>query len=289
MKLLGLGDNVVDYYINEGLMYPGGNAVNVAAHAALLGHEAAYLGNFGEDEYADIIRLSLTSAGVSFSLCPTIPHSHTKLCLYNIIKGERQFVGTDTKDLWSGPLFLTAPLLDSIRKYQLIHSCSNAKMEQEMHKLSGLPAIFTYDFSEKEKYRTPGYLNLICPFLDLALFSCNDLNDQEMAAFACRVRLHGAKNVLITAGSRGQYFSSSLCDIHHPVTYVKAKDTIGAGDAFLASFVAELYAHGWRKGQSLPEDPVHQALESASTYSGSHCMREGGFGFGAFRKESLND
>jgi fructoselysine 6-kinase len=31
--LAGLGDNVVDRYVNEGMMYPGGNAVNVAVHA----------------------------------------------------------------------------------------------------------------------------------------------------------------------------------------------------------------------------------------------------------------
>ena len=43
MKFLGLGDNVIDYYSNLGVMYPGGNAVNTAAHAAILGEEAAYL------------------------------------------------------------------------------------------------------------------------------------------------------------------------------------------------------------------------------------------------------
>lgn len=44
MKIAGIGDNVIDRYMNMGIMFPGGNAVNVAAHAALLAAEAAYVG-----------------------------------------------------------------------------------------------------------------------------------------------------------------------------------------------------------------------------------------------------
>ena len=31
MKLIAVGDNVTDCYLDEGIYYPGGNAVNVAA------------------------------------------------------------------------------------------------------------------------------------------------------------------------------------------------------------------------------------------------------------------
>ena len=41
MKLLSVGDNVIDYYVNTGEMYPGGNAVNVAVHASKIGVDAA--------------------------------------------------------------------------------------------------------------------------------------------------------------------------------------------------------------------------------------------------------
>lgn len=49
MRLVGVGDNVVDRYLNLKVMYPGGNAVNVVAHAALLGEKSAYLGRIAED------------------------------------------------------------------------------------------------------------------------------------------------------------------------------------------------------------------------------------------------
>jgi len=37
VRLLGLGDNTVDTYVDQGWQYPGGNAVNVAVLARRLG------------------------------------------------------------------------------------------------------------------------------------------------------------------------------------------------------------------------------------------------------------
>ncbi|UUZ81205.1 hypothetical protein LJK88_41995 [Paenibacillus sp. P26] len=48
MRLIGIGDNVVDYYQDQGVMYPGGNVLNVAVAAKRSGAEAcAYLGITG--------------------------------------------------------------------------------------------------------------------------------------------------------------------------------------------------------------------------------------------------
>lgn len=34
MRLIAVGDNVTDSYVEQGVYYPGGQAVNVAANAA---------------------------------------------------------------------------------------------------------------------------------------------------------------------------------------------------------------------------------------------------------------
>lgn len=52
MKLIAVGDNVVDYYQDQETFYPGGNALNVAVLAKRLGHEASYIGIVGNDEAA---------------------------------------------------------------------------------------------------------------------------------------------------------------------------------------------------------------------------------------------
>lgn len=79
MKIAGIGDNVIDRYMNMGIMFPGGNAVNVAAHAALLGAEAAYVGSIGADREGKILKNALESLGVDLSQCIFDPEATTKM------------------------------------------------------------------------------------------------------------------------------------------------------------------------------------------------------------------
>ena len=37
IRVLGFGDNVVDKYEHEGIMYPGGNCLNFAVYARMIG------------------------------------------------------------------------------------------------------------------------------------------------------------------------------------------------------------------------------------------------------------
>ena len=54
MKLIGVGDNVVDYYKDQGKIYPGGNALNVAVfYNRLSNHQSSYMGIVGNDESAE--------------------------------------------------------------------------------------------------------------------------------------------------------------------------------------------------------------------------------------------
>src|SRR4051812_24424769 len=59
VRVLGLGDNIVDRFVDRGVEYPGGNAVNVAVFARQLGAEAAYLGVFGDDEQGRFVRQAI--------------------------------------------------------------------------------------------------------------------------------------------------------------------------------------------------------------------------------------
>ena len=70
MKLIALGDNVIDYYHNTQECFPGGNAVNVAVHAARLGAQAEYLGSLGDDKMAHIVEKALQENGVDISIAP---------------------------------------------------------------------------------------------------------------------------------------------------------------------------------------------------------------------------
>ena len=92
MKLIALGDNVIDYYHNTQECFPGGNAVNVAVHAARLGAQAEYLGSLGDDNMAHIVEKALQENGVDISHCPVLQGRTTKVCSYDVVNGERSFL-----------------------------------------------------------------------------------------------------------------------------------------------------------------------------------------------------
>lgn len=46
MNVIGIGDNVVDKYVHTQTMYPGGNALNFAAYAAIAGAQCGLSGDF---------------------------------------------------------------------------------------------------------------------------------------------------------------------------------------------------------------------------------------------------
>ena len=55
-RILGLGDNVCDMYVHEKRMYPGGQALNVAVYASLLGAQSQYMGTFGTETWRRALR-----------------------------------------------------------------------------------------------------------------------------------------------------------------------------------------------------------------------------------------
>ena len=69
VKVLGLGDNVCDIYLNERTMYPGGQAVNFAVYAGMLGVKSDFMGVFGNDAIAGHVKASLDAHSVGYSHC----------------------------------------------------------------------------------------------------------------------------------------------------------------------------------------------------------------------------
>ena len=116
MKLIALGDNVIDYYHNTQECFPGGNAVNVAVHAARLGAQAEYLGSLGDDKMAHIVEKALRENGVDISHCPVLQGRTTKVCSYDVVNGERSFIEVITGESWTGPLQIGTQELDELKK-----------------------------------------------------------------------------------------------------------------------------------------------------------------------------
>ena len=278
MKLIALGDNVIDAYRNTGEHFPGGNAVNVAVHAARLGAQAEYLGAFGDDEMAGILRRALAENGVDCHACPVLPGRTTKVCWYDVVDGERTYLGITTGESWVGALQIGTAEQAELKTANLIVSSCNAKMPEQMAAVQALPAVFAYDFGEKEKYRTAAYYDEVCHGIDLAMLSCEPMDQAAFAALCAPLHRRGVVHVLGTMGAAGQLLSVKGEILQKATQIVQASDTMGAGDAFLAAFLCDLYDAGWQKGRAMPAPALLHALEAGQRVSARNCMEQGGFG-----------
>ena len=148
IKVIGVGDNVVDCYIHQNTMYPGGNCVNIAAFSRQLGHQSAYLGVLADDRQADVLRRALTDMGVDFSMCPTM-HGETGRCSTNLVEGDR--VIGDDNDLGlckSNPLQITDEMLEYIKGFDVVHSSCYSFIEDQLCKIKSTGVPIVYDFSD---------------------------------------------------------------------------------------------------------------------------------------------
>ena len=124
MQLICIGDNVADCYLDEGIYYPGGNAVNVAVNAKRDGAErVGYIGVFGNDSEAENIEKDILSEGVETVRSRKVyaPSAHPGVRLED---GDRVFVRgkRDTcQHLFS--IRIVDEDIELILEYDLIHTC----------------------------------------------------------------------------------------------------------------------------------------------------------------------
>ena len=279
VKIAAIGDNVIDRYLNKGVMYPGGNAVNVAAHASMLGAQAAYIGEIGNDLGGRIITDALSSLNVDLSQSCMPEKATTKTCDVNVYNGERVEVGYDTGACWAHKTHINDSDVKFLQGFDAVFTSVNAKLQDDVHLVQDLPAVVVYDFSVKDKYRTDAYFDLVCPATTLGLFSCSGESDQQIQVLLKRAIEHGCRYTIATRGSTGPVFFDGSRWYQGNIRPVDALDTMGAGDSYITAFVVSCLSHGWSKKQPLDAEIIRDAMEFAADYSAKNCLKPGGFGF----------
>lgn len=91
IKVIGIGDNVVDKYLHSGVMYPGGNALNFAVYARLAGCESAFLGAFGNDAAARHVQETLQELNIDSQRCRHYVGENGYACI-RLVDGDRELI-----------------------------------------------------------------------------------------------------------------------------------------------------------------------------------------------------
>jgi len=292
IKTLGIGDNVCDKYLSASTIYPGGNALNVAVFSKIFGAKAAYLGTFGDDTVGRHVYETAKKIGLDLSHC-RFEHGNNGCARVQLVNGDRVFLTGNRGGISrEKPPVLTELDTEYISGFDLVHTSVYSFLEPQLPVIRKAAKFVSMDFSDRTD---DSYLRGCCPHIDCAEISCGNQNETGIRDTMKKIMDFGCRHIVIaTRGSKGAFVQVDGDFYEQSPLLVKARDTMGAGDAFISCFLAN-YIDGI--GDAVDFDPefgdkgitaaaeykdclIRLSLYRAAVFSSAQCQRDGSFGYG---------
>lgn len=223
---------------------PGGKGANQAVAAARLGANVSMLGRVGKDNFGDFLLNNLKANNVDSQLVQRDDASTGTATIIVDANGQNSIVlsaGANGKvspaDVESASFFHYKLLLLQLEipAPTVLAAAQRAKENKVKVILNPAPA--------KE---IPDELIALSDFIipnetELSLLTGLDVNDIPSTEKAAQVLLQrGAKNVIVTLGSKGALIVDKETSKHVDTFKVDVVDTTAAGDAFIGGFATKL-------------------------------------------------
>jgi sugar/nucleoside kinase (ribokinase family) len=232
----------------------GGGASNVTFDLQRLGVEATIVGRVGNDSLGDFVVQKLQAAGISVSGIKRDQDRSTSSCIVlTHPDGERSFIYSHGANAHLGAADLDRTLLDDCKIFHVGSALvlpgfdgeQAGVLLKEVQQRGCLTVVDTAWDNEGK------WMQLIAPYLpytDYFLPSFNEARElsqtEEPAGMAQYFLERGVRQVGIKLGSQGSYLANSEISFELPPYRVTSLDSTGAGDAFVAGFIAALL-RGW--------------------------------------------
>ena len=265
-RATAIGDNCVDDYIKPvRRRFAGGNAYNVAVQLARRGFASEYMGAVGNDDAGRALRTVLEREHVATERLQVLP-GHTSVTKIELQEGgERVFLHEDF-----GVVADYEPSEDDLNRAaesDIVHGAVARDVEAFLAALHERGARVSYDFSTKD---APLDLRM----LDVAFFSARPgIAPVELARHAVA---SGATAAVVTCGSQGSVAVEGEAIEEIAATPIDSVDTTGAGDAYIAAFLAG------RLGGSL----LRECMVAATGSAAKTCLHLGGLPAAELRREA---
>lgn len=274
MKVIGIGDNVVDDYIHIRTMFPGGNALNFSVYTSMLGCHSAYLGVFGNDVAAKHVQRTLLKMGVDTSHCRSVEGPNGR-AIITIENGERVFISSNEGGISkSVPMEFVFDDMNYLQAFSIVHTSAYSYLDSYLSRLQLLNSLVSYDFSDD--FDT-GHALSICQHIDIAFFSCADWTEQGTMDLLESAVNQGCNLAMATRGSNEVILFEGRSWFRQAPHTVVPRDTLGAGDAFISGFLVSFV--GSKAGSSdQPDSLIESSLEKAAIFAAEICQVQGAFG-----------
>ncbi|MEH7076868.1 PfkB family carbohydrate kinase [Neobacillus drentensis] len=268
MKIIGIGDSVVDVYQDRNEMFPGGNALNVAVLSKQNGAEsAAYLGIVGTDVEGDHILDSLNKISVDCSHVRRAVGESGKAYVDLNAEGDRIFIKSNKGGVQAKlKLNLAADDYEYIKAFDVVHTSIYSHLDEELPQLKQFLPV-SYDFSN---HFTNQLLEKVCPHIQFAFISGSDLSEAEIEEIFLKIHDLGTPYIIITRGSKGVVMSYNNKRYKQGIEEANVIDTLGAGDSFIAGFLTNHF-NGFT---------IEESLLAAAKIAARTCEVNGAFGLG---------
>lgn len=213
---------------------PGGNALNVAMLLAQGGRHVAYLGAVGEDAAAEVIIEAGSSAGVDMSRVVRVPGQTGRTVVARNAHGERRFVSEDYGA--SAGYRLDDETVAWLAGARWLHFARQADLAQRAETLRADGTMVSCDLGYAGGIEE---LEALAAEIDVVFMSASaepQLSDEQLlqraldaGATLAVVTLGGAGSVAAAPGARWRTDAVAVASV---------VDTLGAGDAYIAAFIA---------------------------------------------------
>ncbi len=259
--------------VDQITMKNGGDATNVAINLSELGIKVGYTGVFGNDIFGKYLKQTLKSHRINISglkIEENIPTS-VAVALINDC-GERKFLYYGgSNDLFSfqhiNKYMIKRSKIVHISGTYVLPKFDGEGTEKVLKIAKEFGKITSMDVTTNTRGRWLEIIDASLKYLDYFLPSYNEAREitgqeepEKIAEFLIK---RGVKVVVVKLGNEGCYIHGPNGGEYQKAYNVEAVDTTGAGDSFVAGFLAGI----------ISKKELHQCARIASAVA-AHCVQK---------------
>jgi sugar/nucleoside kinase (ribokinase family) len=226
----------------------GGSAANTCRALGILNVPVRVAAVLGPDEAANTIRQEMTRCGVDVSCVGIVPEATPQTIVLVKRAGDRQFLHRRgcSNVAFSNGLSFTPELIEGITHFHLAslfvvpHLRTQAPLMLRAARKAGLTTSLDTCWDPQGEWMK--VLGPCMPELDILFMNEDEAAQigagQSTAALARAIAKKGTRTVVMKRSRKGCCVYTSDQEIICPAYEVEARDTTGAGDCFVAGFLA---------------------------------------------------
>lgn len=222
----------------------GGKGANQAVAAARAGASVELCASIGDDGFGQLLREVVSTNGAGTSFVQTVPHESGSAVIFVNRHGENEIVLNPGANYLLKNEHVTNTIQNTnpgliLTQLEIPDEAVVAVLQQK-HKTILNPA----PFKNLEGFELDGLFAITPNESECRSITGHSLDSDQNIREAAKFLIDkGVRNVIITLGKRGCFWTDGQEEIFVPSPSVNAVDTTGAGDVFNGALVAHLLAH----------------------------------------------